>query len=330
MSVTVVNTNIYNPWMNLAIEEYMLNHIEKDEYILYLWQNKNTVVIGKNQNPWRECRTTILEKENGKLARRLSGGGAVYHDLGNLNFTFIVPRDKYNLEKQFGVIIDAVKTLNIDAKLSGRNDILVDNKKFSGNAFCFKKYVAYHHGTLLVSANIDKLTKYLQVSKDKIEAKGIKSVKSRVINLKQVNDKITIELLKDAIIKSFTDIYGQVEKTYNNILHIDKNELNILYEKYASWDFRYGEAPKFDIQFGTRFNWGEMEFGFSLKKAKIENIKIYSDVMDEKFISIIGNCLKDIRFTKEDIISALKRVKVTFDQEKMKEDILKYILNKEF
>src|SRR6056297_3762446 len=149
------NTKIYHstsfdPWHNLAFEEYLLNQVEENEVILYLWQNDNTGVIGRNQNAWKECRSELLAEEGGKLARRLSGGGAVYHDLGNLNFTFIMDKDNYNLKKQLKVILEAVRDQGIEAEFSGRNDLVVKSKKFSGNAFYFGSETAYHHGTILV------------------------------------------------------------------------------------------------------------------------------------------------------------------------------------
>ena len=133
--LTYIESDQVNPYKNLAVEEYLLLHCEDKECILYLWQNQNTVVIGRNQNAWKECKVTKLEEENGHLARRLSGGGAVYHDLGNLNFTFLVNKDEYSLEKQLQVIINAMGRLGLKAEKSGRNDILIDGKKFSGNAF---------------------------------------------------------------------------------------------------------------------------------------------------------------------------------------------------
>jgi len=330
VTVKIIRTKIYDPWMNLAVEEYLLEDIKEGEYILYLWQNENTVVIGKNQNPWSECRSELLEKENGKLARRISGGGAVYHDLGNLNFTFIMRKDKYDLDKQFDVILNSVKALGINAIKTGRNDIVVDNKKFSGNAFCFKKHSAYHHGTILVSANLNKLTKFLQVSKDKIEAKGIKSVRSRVTNLNEINKDITIDMVGDAIIKAYTKIYGKAEKIYDSINHLDSKKLDELYKKYSSWEFRYGEAPKFDITFETRFIWGGVTFGFSLKKGIVEKMKIYSDAMDEQYISQLEIQLHSIRFTKNDIIKAVSELYANKEQLVMKNDIIKYFESKEF
>ncbi|MBN2852505.1 MAG: lipoate--protein ligase [Clostridia bacterium] len=330
MTVRVYITENHDPWMNLAVEEYLLNNIHEDDYVLYLWQNENTVVIGKNQNPWSECRTSLLENDHGKLARRISGGGAVFHDLGNLNFTFLMGKKNYNLDKQFSVILKAVQSLGIDAEKSGRNDILFQGRKFSGNAFCFRKEAAYHHGTILVNADFEKLTKYLQVSEDKINAKGIKSVRARVINLSEVNPDITIEKVRNAVATAFTSIYGKPDEIFTDASHFNENELNELYEKYASWDFRYGESPRFDISFGKRFSWGHIDFGLTLKEAVIESVRIFSDAMDENFISELEKQLYSIKFTKTDLLAAISKMQIDDAQHEMKQSIMEFIENKEF
>lgn len=170
--ITYIESNQFSPYRNLAVEEYLLLHCEDKECILYLWQNQNTVVIGRNQNAWKECRTTKLEEEGGHLARRLSGGGAVYHDLGNMNFTFLINKEEYDLDRQLQVIIGAMEILGLKAEKSGRNDILIDGKKFSGNAFYEQEKHCYHHGTIMVGVNMETLSRYLTVSKDKLKSKG--------------------------------------------------------------------------------------------------------------------------------------------------------------
>lgn len=144
LNAKVVHSNSYDPWFNLALEEYLLNSISGDEVVFYLWQNQNTVVIGNNQNSWKECRIDELNSNAGKLARRLSGGGAVFHDLGNLTFTFLASNDNFNINKQLHVILNALKDFGIDAEFSGRNDIEVLGKKFSGNAFYYGDKGNYH------------------------------------------------------------------------------------------------------------------------------------------------------------------------------------------
>lgn len=293
-----------DPWTNLAIEEYLLQNLQTSECILYLWQNQNTVVIGKHQNAWQECQTKLLEEEGGKLARRLSGGGAVFHDVGNLNFTFLVDRKLYNLEKQLQVILEAVQSVGISAKFSGRNDLVVEDQKFSGNAFYLRSARAFHHGTVLVSADLGKLSRYLQVSKEKIESKGIKSVQSRVTNLTKYTPDLTIDQMKQALVDSFSKIYsGNLLKI--NTEELNQNDITQLREKYASWEWRYGESPKFDITLNTRFPWGGIEVGLHLEEGKIKNAVVYSDAMDEKFIEDLPGIISGASFQSKIIAEKL-------------------------
>ena len=171
--LTYIESDQVNPYKNLAVEEYLLLHCEPQECILYLWQNQNTVVIGRNQNAWKECKVESLEENGGHLARRLSGGGAVYHDLGNLNFTFLVSKENYSIDRQLEVIVKAVQKLGAKAEKSGRNDILIDGKKFSGNAFYRHGDHCYHHGTIMVAVDKERLGSYLTVSTAKLQSKGV-------------------------------------------------------------------------------------------------------------------------------------------------------------
>ena len=198
----------FDPFFNLAVEEYLLQNTDEGCCTLYLWQNQNTVVIGRNQNAFKECRTTLLEDEGGKLARRLSGGGAVFHDLGNLNFTFLVPAADYDLDKQLKVIELACEKLGVKVERSGRNDILADGRKFSGNAFYKNGPRAYHHGTLMVDVDREKMGRYLNPSKAKLSSKGVDSVRSRVVNLKELASDTTIELLSQKLAEAFGQVYG--------------------------------------------------------------------------------------------------------------------------
>lgn len=198
------------PYRNLAMEEYMTNHVPDGTCILFLWQNRHTVVIGRNQNCWKECRVNFLEEEGGYLVRRLSGGGAVFHDLGNLNFTFIVRKPDYDVDRQLQVILEAVRRLGIQAEKTGRNDITVEGRKFSGNAFYQTGDCCYHHGTLLVHADKENMSRYLNVPREKLASKGVSSVKSRVANLDEFCPGLTVDRVKAALAEAFSQVYGQV------------------------------------------------------------------------------------------------------------------------
>ncbi len=161
-----------NPYYNLSLEKYLFDHIKDGELTLYLWQNQRTVVCGRNQNVYQECRVSQLLEDGGHPTRRLSGGGAVFHDLGNLNFTFLVRDAGYDVDKQLSVILKACRTLGINVEKTGRNDITVDGKKFSGNAFYSSGERRYHHGTLMISVDKDMLSYYLNVDKTKLASKA--------------------------------------------------------------------------------------------------------------------------------------------------------------
>ncbi len=325
ISTRIICSTAYNPWHNLAIEEHLLTQVKEDEMILYLWQNDNTIVIGRNQNPWKECKCKDFEADGGKIARRLSGGGTVFHDIGNLNFTFIMDKKLYDLEKQLSVILKAVNNLGINAKFSGRNDILVGERKFSGNAFYEKANSSYHHGTILVDANMDKLSKYLKVSKEKIASKGIESVRSRVVNLKTIKDDITIDNLKDSLINSFMEIY----KGGSNIECIkDEQVIQDLYKKYSSWEWKYGETPKFDINFVNRFKWGEIDLNLNLKNGIIDSLVIYSDAMNSILIKDIENELMKIPFKMDFICNKLNNINCKIDEKNMIFEIEEWLKSK--
>ena len=269
----------YDPHYNLAVEQQLLETVKEDQCILYLWQNQNTVVIGRNQNPWKECRTALLQEEGGHLARRLSGGGAVFHDLGNLNFTFLVPQIDYDLDRQLSVIQEAVRSLGIPAEKSGRNDILADGRKFSGNAFYKNGRQAYHHGTLLVDVDTAKMGRYLNPSKAKLQAKGVDSVRSRVVNLKELNPDITIDALKHALKAAFSQVYDCPVSTIRE-LDLDQDRIRELAERNRSWEWNFGQKLPFTFECEDRFPWGGAQIQLVVEDGFIREAKLYSDSMD--------------------------------------------------
>lgn len=280
MKARLLRSRDTNPHRNLAREEALLLAYDgggHDEAVLYLWQNASTVVIGRNQNAWRECRTTQLSEEGGTLARRTTGGGAVFHDLGNLNFSFLLPRAQYDLPRQLGVVQAAVRSFGIACEFSGRNDLLAGGRKFSGNAFRFTKDGGLHHGTLMVAVDPERMARYLQVSKAKLEAKGVKSVPSRVVNLSELGE-VTIELLADALYKAFGQAYGEAVVEDADALALPGYDA--LAERNATWEWNYGAAPKFDAVFETRFDWGGVELHLSLAGGHIAACRVYTDAMD--------------------------------------------------
>lgn len=324
--LTYIESGGTAPYRNLALEEYLLRHVRPEECILYLWQNQQTVVVGYNQNAWKECLVERLKKDNGHVVRRLSGGGAVFHDLGNLNFTFLVREENYNVEKQLEVILRAVNKLGIHAVKSGRNDITVNGRKFSGNAFLNLNRHCYHHGTLMVDVNVQDLSKYLNVSQEKLRSKGVDSVKSRVANLKEFCPGLTIPELKEKLVEAFEEVYGYTAKRITENA-LNKEELDAAEKKFASWEWIFGRRMEFQYEIEARFPWGGITMLLQVEQGMITDLQIYSDAMEQGFISRIPEYLKGCRYGKEDLCVGLYRVPALNDAERqMMQDIQRFIL----
>lgn len=294
----------FDPHRNLATEKRLLDTVAPGECILYLWQNQNTVVIGRNQNPWVECRTSLLEEEGGHLARRLSGGGAVFHDLGNLNFTFLVSTEDYDVDRQLSVIQHACALAGITAEKSGRNDLLAQGSKFSGNAFYKAKDRAYHHGTLLISADMDKLQRYLSPSKAKLAAKGVASVRSRVINLQKLAPALTCDTMRRHMRAAFEAVYG-LPATPVVLTEEDRAAIGETARQYGSWEYLYGTPLPFSFACETRFPWGQFRLELQAKGGTIQAVKVYSDAMDWALPAAVEQALTGCLFRLEDMRSAL-------------------------
>ena len=323
--ITYIESENTYPYQNLAVEEYLLLHCDKEECILYLWQNRNTVVIGRNQNAWKECLVSKLEEENGYPVRRLSGGGAVYHDLGNLNFTFLVRKENYDVDRQLSVILEAVKKLGIHAEKSGRNDILIDGHKFSGNAFYEQGDCCYHHGTLMVNVNMGELSRYLTVSKDKLQSKGVDSVRARVANLTEYAPDLTVDMLKQKLLEAFEEVYGLKAKIIKTE-DLDAGEVQERTERFASWDWIFGKKLDFQYEMSHRFSWGQVTLQIKVKNGKIEDLNVYSDSMKPSFIAEISRYLKGIRYDKQAICTELGLYwSVDKEEEQMMKDIIDWI-----
>ena len=228
-------------WTNLGTDEWFLEHIAPDEMALYFYINDNAVILGRNQNPWAECDLAAMERDHVQLVRRITGGGAVYHDRGNLNFSFIAGSERYDQDRQLRLILDAVRALGIPCEATGRNDLAVEGRKFSGNAFCKRSKVQQHHGTLLVASDLDRLQKYLRVDPRKLRSKGTKSVRSRVCNLSDLLPGLRVEALLEALKNAFAREYGAYETLETGAL--PWADIRPYIEKHASWEWRLGETP---------------------------------------------------------------------------------------
>lgn len=304
--IFIYNAQGTDPHKNLAAEKILMDALAPGEAMLYLWQNLNTVVIGKNQNAWLECRTSLLNEEGGKLARRLSGGGAVYHDLGNLNFTFLMCKEDYDLDKQVAVIQKACALAGIQAEKSGRNDLLADGKKFSGNAFYQDNIHAYHHGTLMVDVDKEKLGRYLSPPKAKLQAKGVASVRSRVVNLKELSPSLTIETMKAYMIEAFQQVYGLPAQPFC-LTDSMSHEICRLKEVYSSWEYLYGSPLAFAFSCDEKFDWGYIQLQMDAKNGIVDNVQINTDAMDWTLPESITKVLKGCRFDTDSMVYAIRQ-----------------------
>jgi lipoate-protein ligase A len=287
-SISFIISHSKNPYHNLALEELLAKSVKKDEAILYLWQNSDTVVVGKHQNVFSECNYTLMKEHGVYLARRKTGGGAVFHDDKNLNFTFINHRADYDLQRNQSIIKRAMSYFGLECQISGRNDISFDGRKFSGNAFFMGKDYAIHHGTIMLDVDLTRLEQYLTVDPSKLLNKGVASVKACVINLKTVAPHMSIDGLKEALVRAFEEEYAQKAAEYD--LAIIKEEFEQLQRQYASEEFLLGNNPI--VLERRRKPYGEL----MLAKEK-GNLTVFSDCLDVSLIDRIKQQLAEGKTT---------------------------------
>ncbi len=300
----VIETDNTNPYHNLALEEALLNMVPVDAVILYLWQNRRTVVIGCNQNAYAQCRVEALRADGGYLARRKSGGGAVFHDLGNLNFTFLAQTDNYSVDRQLDVIVRAVGALGIEAARSGRNDITVDGKKFSGNAFFHSRARHLHHGTILVDSRKEDVARYLTVNTEKLRASGVNSVQSRVANLREFCQMIDLLRVKQALIRAAEETY-RLAATPLREAELDAGEIARLTDRYSAWEWLYGKKLALTNEFHGRFAWGELQLELRVERGCIQEAIAYTDALDTEFSKILSRALTAVPYHVREIQAAL-------------------------
>ncbi len=302
-----IDSQSHDSYFNLALEEYILKNNEIEEDIVFLWQNTPTIVVGNNQNTIEEINMPFVTEKNIKVVRRLSGGGAVYQDLGNLNFTFIKHLDNTSNTdiKRFALpVAEALNKLGVPAQLTGRNDISVEEKKISGNAQRLYKNKLLHHGTLLFDTDLEIMAQVLKVGLDKIESKGIKSVRSRVTNIKPYfNRHVSIEEFRNSILKEL--FYAEEINQY----FLDKDDLreinNLVETKYSTWEWNFGYSPSHNIKNSRRFPAGKIELFIDIEKGKIQSCQIYGDFLSLYGISEIEKALKDKKYELKTIEKVL-------------------------
>ncbi len=310
----VDNKGITDPQINLAIEEYLLRTMdtEEDSFLLF-YINEPSIIIGKNQNTVEEIDTDFVEENGIKIVRRLSGGGAVFHDLGNLNYSFITKDDGEsfrNFKKFTEPVVAALAKMGVKAELIGRNDLLVDGRKISGNAQFSTQGRMFSHGTLMFDTEIDTVVSALKVRKDKIESKGIKSIRSRVANITEyLEEPMTIDEFRLEILKSIFE--GEENIKYKVLTDEDWDNIHALSkERYANWDWNYGKSPKFNMQHSHRFPVGGIDVRLQVDKGVIQDVVIFGDFFGVGEIDSVTEKLKGIQYDRKSISDAIEGIDI--------------------
>lgn len=305
----VDNNGITDPRINLAIEEYLLKNmdVEKDPFLLF-YINEPSIIIGKNQNTAEEINTDYVDSNGIHVVRRLSGGGAVYHDHGNLNYSFITVDDGNsfrNFRKFTEPVVEALQSLGVNAELSGRNDLMAEGRKISGNAQFSTRGRMYSHGTLMFDTEVDAVVSALKVSKEKIESKGIKSIRSRVANISEfLENPMSVTEFRSAILHSIFDgeenvrYYELTEQDWAGIHEISK-------ERYGNWDWNYGKSPKFNVKHSHRFPVGGIDVRLQVENGTVQDASIYGDFFGVGDVSEIEEAITGVKYERAALDEAI-------------------------
>lgn len=302
-----------DPYFNQAVEEYFLKN--SDENIFMLWRNSNAIIVGKHQNTLAEINVERVKEKDIKVVRRLTGGGAVFHDLGNINYTFIMGYGdegaKVDFKKYNQPIIDVLATLGVDAHFSGRNDILIGDQKFSGNAehIYQQKQRVLHHGTLLYASEIKDISDALNVNPLKFEDKARKSVRSRVTNIStHLKEDIGVDQFRQKVMNHITEMYP--DAVPYSLTEEDKKAIQKLAdEKYSTWDWNFGYSPKYDFKNGVRTSGGHVEVHMNVEKGIITALEIFGDYFVNKEIDPVIESIVGLEHREDVLLAKLKEVK---------------------
>jgi lipoate-protein ligase A len=308
---TIINSSL-NPRFNLALEEYVLKYLEADDDFVLLWQNDNSVIIGRNQNTIEEVNQPYIDTHHVNVVRRITGGGAVYHDLGNLNFSFITnnaSNSVNNYRKFIDPVVAALNSFGVPAEFSGRNDIVVAGMKVSGNAQAYYQNRMLHHGTILLDANLTMIFNVLDVKPDKIASKGIKSNRARVTNIKPfLHEQVTMEQFKDRLLKYLLGS-ADISRSVYMLTAKDRAKINELMEsKYNTWEWNYGQSPDFTLERNGRYEGGGINVRLKVADGLIKSMRIFGDFLGVEDISKLEQQLTGLRFDQLTIANRLNGI----------------------
>ncbi|HFH6717965.1 TPA: lipoate--protein ligase [Streptococcus agalactiae] len=306
----IVNTS-NDPAYNVALEAYAFQKLTDIDEIFILWINEPAIIIGRHQNTIQEINKEFIDKNGIHVVRRLSGGGAVYHDLNNLNYTIIsnnTQEGAFDFQTFSKLVIDTLAKLGVKAEFTGRNDLEINGQKFAGNAQAYYKGRMMHHGCLLFDVDMSVLGQALKVSKDKIESKGIKSVRARVTNIvDHLSDKITVQEFSDAILAQMKEEYPEMDEYV--LSDAELSEIQAMRDnQFATWDWTYGKAPEYTIERGVRYPAGKITTYANVENSTIKSVKIFGDFFGVKPVDDIEKMLEGVRYDYKDVLAALKTV----------------------
>ncbi|HGA1968977.1 TPA: lipoate--protein ligase [Streptococcus agalactiae] len=306
----IVNTS-NDPAYNVALEAYAFQKLTDIDEIFILWINEPAIIIGRHQNTIQEINKEFIDKNGIHVVRRLSGGGAVYHDLNNLNYTIIsnnTQEGAFDFQTFSKPVIDTLAKLGVKAEFTGRNDLEINGQKFAGNAQAYYKGRMMHHGCLLFDVDMSVLGQALKVSKDKIESKGIKSVRARVTNIvDHLSDKITVQEFSDAILAQMKEEYPEMDEYV--LSDAELSEIQAMRDnQFATWDWTYGKAPEYTIERGVRYPAGKITTYANVENSTIKSVKIFGDFFGVKPVDDIEKMLEGVRYDYKDVLAALKTV----------------------
>lgn len=310
----------YDPWFNLAVEDCIFRQMTSQR-VLFLWRNAETVVIGQAQNPWKECNTARMEQDGIRLARRSSGGGAVFHDLGNTCFTFMAGKPEYDKSVSTQIILNALKSLGITASASGRNDLVAltaqGERKISGSAYRETQHSGFHHGTLLLDADLSRLANYLNPDPKKLLAKGITSVRSRVANLSELAQGIDHLKICEAIAEAFFDYYGaRVQpEIISPDVYPDLPGFAEQFAKQSSWEWNFGKAPAFSHELNERFIWGGVDIYFDIEKGLISRAQLFTDSLNPEPLNDFALRLVGRKYRTEEVMRVCELSSLAFPRQ---------------
>ena len=269
-------------YFNMAFEEYVFTAMPKTHEYFLLWQNEKAVVVGKFQNTIEEIHADVVRERSIQVVRRLTGGGAMYQDLGNVNFSFVVDqRAETGFDLFTEPVARALRSLGVPAQINGRNDIEIEGRKFSGNSQCHRNGRTLHHGTLLYDSDLSMVAQALQVKPDKIQSKGIKSVRSRVTNISDyIGEEITVEQFKQSLRNS---MFASHPLTEYQLTPADLQQIQKLRdEKYATWEWNYGSSPNYEIRKERRYPYGGLILEMTVKDSRIAALSLHGDYFGDR------------------------------------------------